>query len=624
MEPIDSQRPLIASLAEAFQKHSHRPAQVVPGRGEAADHVLTFAEVWTEACRLASGFEQLGLQRGENVLLLSENLPRWLPVDLALLLLGCPSVPRGTDSPPDEVAFIVRKVHARVAVVESARALRLLQTSGAAVDHIVVLRSDPDDREIENASKARPYESLLDLGGPADAARAAGRDRVSRRSAGEIATIVFTSGTTGQPKGVVLTQGNLGSNLQQTTRAIRFMPEGSGMLSILPPWHMFERMVEYALLDLGLHIIYTDRRHFARDLKTYEPAVLAAVPRLWMMLQEGLLTRLKDAPPLRRLLVHAALFSAARVTHLRRRLRGAHPRLPGRTFGDRARAVREVAVGALLTPLHLLLRRLILVRITHAMGIRRLTQGAGISGGGSLPAHVELFFESLGTPLLNGYGLTETSPVLTLSRRERILVGTVGPPLEETELEIRDPETTELVARGKQGVVLVRGPQVMQGYHDEPQATAAVLSPDGWFQTGDLGRLSERGELLITGRAKDTIVLLSGENIDPEPLENALTASPWIRQAVVVGQDQKFLGALIVTDAESNGNGLLAPEVLRREIDLRVSPRRGFRAHERIARFRVVQTPFSVEDGSLSQTLKIKRPVIYERMSAEIQSMFDD
>lgn len=594
-------RPLIALVAEALARRRDLPALVTPVRGGGADRVLTCGDVLAQAARVADGLHELGVRRGENVLLLSENRERWLLCDLALLALGCPDVPRGAEAPADEVAYIAEKVGARVAIVE--RPELLGRIAGAACIEVAVLLTG-------TAPRALSFEELLAKARPGAEERFAAR--VAERSADEVASIVFTSGTTGRPKGVVLTQANLAANLTQVLAVIDFLREGGSLLSILLPWHMFERMVEYALLTLGLSIVYSDRRNFGKDFAARAPAVVGAVPRLWMMILEGVRAKVAAAPPRKRRLVECALELGARRARRRR--------FPGTPFSLR---------DALLAPVDALLRRVVLSKIVHALGAQRLAQGIAISGGGTLPDHVDLFFASLGIDLTNGWGLTETSPVLTLRAPGHNVGGTVGRPLADTEVVARDAETRAPLAAGRRGVLHARGPQVMRGYLDDPAATAAVLSPDGWFNTGDLGHVTADGDVVITGRAKDTIVLLSGENVEPEPIENALTSSPLIEQAVVVGQDEKHLAALIVPRGAGGAGepAAAAPveraAVLRLEIDERVCVRKGFRAHERIVRFRVLEQPLTVESGLLSQTLKVKRAVVQERFAAEIRALFD-
>jgi long-chain acyl-CoA synthetase len=613
MVPSSTRRPIARLLVDALARDPDRAALVTPDRAGGADRVVTAAGVLAEAARVADALDVLGVGNGESVLLLSENRERWFLCDLALLALGCPDVPRGADSPAEEIGYIVEKVRARVAFVEKPDLLARF-AGHPALEIVVLLSGDAKEAAEWFSAQEGPriftWEELLQRARPDAAARFAAK--VAERRADEVATIVFTSGTTGRPKGVVLTQANLASNLEQVLTIIEYMRGHGTVLSILPPWHMFERMVEYALLALGLRLVYSSRRHFAKDLVERSPAAVAAVPRIWMMLMEGVRAKVESAPPRKRRLVEFALALAA-------------DREKRRRFPETPTSLKKT----LLAPLDLLLRRLVLSKIVAALGAPNLRGGFAVSGGGTLPDHVDLFFASLGIDLMNGWGLTETSPVLTLRVNGHNAGGTIGRPLAETEVEARDPESGVPLPEVSHGVLHARGPQVMRGYLDEPDATAAVLAPDGWFNTGDLGAVRRDGNVVITGRAKDTIVLLSGENVEPEPIENALASSPLIEQVVVVGQDQKHLAALVVARANADGtrgdpaNGALLSRI-RREIDTLVNADRGFRGHERIVRFKLLERPFSVEEGLLSQTLKVKRAAVVERYALEIAELFEE
>ena len=268
---------------------------------------------------------------------------------------------------------------------------------------------------------------------------------------------------------------------------------------------------------------------------------------------------------------------------------------------------------------------------------QQLTGGrlrVAVSGGGALPDHVDQTLVGLGFPLLNGYGLTEASPVVSVRLPEENRCGTIGPPLPETEVEIRDEDGNRLPA-GESGVIWVRGPGIMKGYYRNPERTNAVLS-DRWFNSGDLGRIDERGNICITGRAKDTIVLASGENVEPEHVEAAIKVSPFIDQAVVVGQDRKNLGALLVlADSLENeiprekwgidGAFVTSDEVrklIRKELDALLSRAQGFRPSERVATFRLMHEPMSTDNGCMTATLKVKRHVVQGRYTDAIDEMF--
>ncbi|XGB41620.1 MAG: AMP-binding protein [Nodosilinea sp. LVE1205-7] len=274
-----------------------------------------------------------------------------------------------------------------------------------------------------------------------------------------------------------------------------------------------------------------------------------------------------------------------------------------------------------------------------------------ISGGGSLARHLDIFFEIIGVPLLVGYGLTETAPVLSARRAWRNLRGAAGPPIPGTELKIVDPESRQNLPQGTQGLVLARGPQVMAGYYRNPEATARAIDSQGWFDTGDLGWISSDGNVVLTGRAKDTIVLTNGENIEPQPIEDACLRSPYISQIMLVGQDQRSLGALIVPDLEALQQwaahqsrwldlaGVEPPtaadwlplsladaaieKLIRDELTRQVKDRPGYRPDDRIGPFRLVLEPFSIDNGLLTQTLKVRRAVVMERYRDMIEAMFE-
>jgi long-chain acyl-CoA synthetase len=264
-----------------------------------------------------------------------------------------------------------------------------------------------------------------------------------------------------------------------------------------------------------------------------------------------------------------------------------------------------------------------------------------ISGGGSLAEFIDTFFEIIGIELVVGYGLTETSPILTCRRLRENLRGSAGQPLLETEIRIVDPESRRILDYGQRGLVLARGPQVMQGYFNKPEATAKAIDAEGWFDTGDLGMLVRNQDLVLTGRAKDTIVLTNGENIEPQPIEDACLRSLYLDQIMLVGQDQRSLGALIVPNFEtlkrwaeshapeavqSDGSLNLEHPVIqalyRQELNREVRDRPGFRADDRIGPFRLLDKPFTIDNGLLTQTLKLKRPVVAERYRDIIDQMF--
>jgi long-chain acyl-CoA synthetase len=458
----------------------------------------------------------------------------------------------------------------------------------------------------------------------------------------DLATLIYTSGTTGQPKGVMLTHANLLHQVRYLNAI--FQPEpGDRVLSILPSWHSYERSCEYFTLAHGCTQIYTSIRTFKNDLVRFSPQLMVGVPRLWESLFEGIQKQLEEGGAREKASVDF-LFKISESYVLARRIADNlsldHPRASAwERSGARIKAT-------LLAPLHALGDRLVYTRVRQALGgkIKIL-----VSGGGALPSHLDTFYEIVGVPVLVGYGLTETSPVATVRRFERNLRGSSGLPVHGTEIRVVDPLTGRTLPPRERGIVLIRGPQVMKGYYKKPEATARVISEEGWFDSGDIGWLTEGGDLVLTGRAKDTIVLSNGENIEPQPIEDACLRSPFLSQIVLVGQDRKALGALIVPDLETLAKwagekqlSLALPdtrsdrqtvlrsdlysktvlELYKQEINREVKNRPGYRPDDQIKAFEFVVEPFSPENGTMTQTLKIKRPAVMERYHAMIDEMF--
>jgi long-chain acyl-CoA synthetase len=406
---------------------------------------------------------------------------------------------------------------------------------------------------------------------------------------------------------------------------------GDRVVSVLPIWHSYERSAEYFLLACGCHQTYTTLKQLRADLQRVRPHYLISVPRLWEALLSGFDDAMAAMPAPRQRLLAAALANSRAYARRRRQALDL-------TLCPEGVLSRLTAAGLALLrwPLHRLAAALLWPKVRQQLVGGRLR--TAISGGGALATYVDGFFEAIGIELLVGYGLTETSPVLTCRRRWANRRGSAGQPLAGTSIRIVDAESGELLALGQRGRVLARGPQVMAGYWGKPEASAAVLDAEGWFDTGDLGHLLPDGSLVLTGRAKDTIVLSSGENIEPGPLEEALVASSLIEQVLLVGQDRKQLGALVVPKAEALAAfaGKVAGEqafgkqasdqqallrALTRDCNRLLAARPGSRPDERLGGVALVE-PFTLENGLLTQTLKQRRDRITARDAAAIEAIY--
>ena len=594
---------------------------------------VSFSALRQRIDQAAAGFAALGLGAGEVVALFAENGPRWLVADQGLMRCGAADAVRGSSAPVEELRYILADSGSVGLVVESAALLDRLALDAEARQRLrfVVL--------LEGEAPAAPGPANLPcLSWTSFMAQGAAAPLPAAPSGGEgrLATLLYTSGTTGEPKGVPLSHGNLLHQVRSLGALVDPKP-GDEVLSVLPIWHAYERSVEYFLLSCGCRQTYTTLRHFKNDLQRVRPHYMVSVPRLWEAILSGFEDALAAMPPGRQRLLRAALANSRAFHTARRTARDL-------TLAPEASSTRLRAQVESLArwPAEALAAAQLWPRMRQQLVGGRLR--TAISGGGALAPYVDGFFEAVGIELLVGYGLTETSPVLTCRRQWANRRGSAGQPLAETSLRIVDPESRRTLAIGERGLVLARGPQVMAGYWGKPEATAKVLDGEGWFDTGDLGLLMADGTLVLTGRAKDTIVLSSGENIEPGPLEDALAALPMVEQVMVVGQDRRQLGLLLVPKAEalaawaseqglpvSKGSeageaGSLPADpallkALSREFNRVLAARAGSRPDERLAGVAVV-APFTIENGLLTQTLKQRRDRIAQRDAAAIEGLY--
>ena len=620
---------------------AHRDAVAVLSK-DAGDtfQPTSYGELRSEVAAVAAGLAAHGVARGDHVGLICDTRKEWLLVDQALLGLGAVDVPRGSDSTADEIAYILDHADCKTTCVENPAQLakltgikeRLPQLGSA-----IVLDAAELTAAARAAAQARGLRvvTLDDLlrSGSGEQAETLLRAEAAQGKPDDVATIIYTSGTTGEPKGVMLTHANF---IYQIDAIPDSVPIGRGdmLLSVLPVWHSYERIIEYAALFSGSGIAYSKpiREVMLADLVAANPTYFPTVPRIWEGVRAGVYRNVEAEGGVKAALFKFFIAVGAAHSGLRRRLLG---RMPSFTVRPRALEVLTAALPlALLTPLALLGKVLVFSKITARLGTRFK---AGISGAGALPGYVDDFFAAAGILVLEGYGLTEAAPVVSVRKLDHPVSGTVGPPLTGTEVKVIKEDGASALP-GERGVIHVRGPQVMKGYYKRPGDTAAVLSADGWLDTGDIGTLTVNGEIQITGRAKDTIVLLGGENVEPEPIEDLVRQSEYIDHVMVVGQDQRFLGALVVPNAEAaaayaaehggSGSDLAAlaasPEVQRliqNEVQSRVNARNGFKSFERIARIALLEQPFAVGE-QLTHTLKMRRHVISDQYEQRIAGLF--
>jgi long-chain acyl-CoA synthetase len=602
--------------------------------------ILTYSQLYQQIQQFAAGLQGLGIQPATEparVALFADNSPRWMIADQGILTAGAADVVRSAQADKDELLYILEHSGSTALVVEDQKTLKKLGASLQDLPiQLVVLLSDEEPEASHNLTIFNFSQVMAK--GENQPLQPVAQNRET------LATLLYTSGTTGKPKGVMLSHGNL---LHQViTIGVIVQPQaGDRILSILPTWHAYERSCEYFLLAQGCTQIYTNLRNVKQDLKKFQPQYMVGVPRLWESIYEGVQKQFREQPANKQKLVNFFLAISQRYIEARRIARGMHLEKQNVSSTERLKAGISAAT---LAPLHALGEKLVYRKIREATGgkIKQV-----ISGGGSLAMHLDNFFEIVGIEVLVGYGLTETAPVVSARRPDRNLRGSAGRPLPGTEIRIVEPETGQDVKPGSRGLVLIRGPQVMQGYYRNPEATAKAINSEGWFDSGDLGWLTAGNDLVLTGRAKDTIVLTNGENIEPQPIEDACLQSPYIDQIMLVGQDRRSLGALIVPNLEAlqlwaaSQNLVLnlpnqtpspdtsgkpqidldskpVQDLFRKELNREVQNRPSYRADDRIGPFKLILEPFSLENGMMTQTLKIRRPVVMDRYRDMIDGMF--
>jgi long-chain acyl-CoA synthetase len=613
-------RTVPAFLADAARRHGS--LDILQDR----EGTVTLDDLLAEAARAAEGLRRAGVKQGDRVGFYADNSRRWILTDLAIQLVRAVSVPRGTDTPVDEMAELF--AHAEVGLVfahaaRHAKALEGVRDRVPTMGEIICI--DPKD------APGRTLDDLIEAG--ADAAPFAEQGAAVEPE--DLATIIYTSGTTGRPKGVMLTQANFGHQIANGPPVFRIGPAES-FLSVLPPWHIFERTVEYLALCSAAKLVYTNRRHFKDDLGRYEPTFVPSVPRIWETVYNGVQKKLASGPALNRWMFKAAYAAASVRTRCWDRVRGhvlriRKPHGLGLVREGLVRAAAGVGLALSYVP-DAIGRAVVFSKMRKLVGSK--LRGA-ISGGGLMPAHIDRFLRTIELPVLVGYGLTETSPVVCVRRMDRNVLGTIGVALPEVEMEIRSPETGEKLGPGEIGVICVRGALVMKGYYKDEALTRKAIDDDGWFDTGDLGFVTEEGDLCFHGRLKETIVLKGGENIEPTAVEEAIVGSPYVQQVIVVGQDRKVLAALVVPEPTTVGPAVGlgadatcaeladredARELIRQECIQRTSGRKGW---ERIGKAALLPEPLEETEGLLTQTLKPRRHVIVEHYADRIEEAYE-
>jgi long-chain acyl-CoA synthetase len=594
----------VRTLNDIYLKTSSidRPAIMKYKKGDRW-HDITVPEFRDTVRHFSTGLRCLGVKPGDRVAILSENRPEWTMSDFAILALGAVSVPIYPTLLGWQIEYILND-SGSVAVIcstdEQLKKVMEIRSHCPALHHIIVC--DPPQTTLSNVYT---FRQIVESGRVDETKNGRARfdELLARAKPEDLATLVYTSGTTGNPKGAMLTHGNISSNVATTAGTVPFEP-GDTALSILPLSHILERMVDFFYLYQGGTIAYAeDVTKVAQNLQEIRPQFFAAVPRLFEKMRARIMDNVATAPKARQKIFHWALGVAEK-------------RLPYRV--ERKPMPPGLAIQSKIAD------KLVFSKILERLGGRVKYV---VSGGAPLSAELAAFFIGAGVEILEGYGLTETSPVIAVNRPDLRRIGTVGPVIQGVEVKI-----------AADGEILTRGPHVMKGYWNNPEATAQAIDAEGWFHTGDIGEFDKDKCLKITDRKKDIIINAYGKNIAPQPLEALLKSSPYVGTPVLIGDRRKYLTALIVPnfeklerDAKEMGVHAASPAELVRDEKVRGLIQneidrfnQNLDRQEKIRRFALLPRDFSIDEDEITPSLKVKRKVIDKKYKDVIDSMYVD
>lgn len=597
----------------------------------------TFNETAHAVRVLTAGLASYGIKPRDHIGFFVNNRFEWIITDFAIMALRAVSVPRGSDTAPHEVQFIFNHSDSSYLLLENISQLLALRDAFSKEDWLKAKKifivdsgslKDVDPLLIE---KIVFFDTLMKEGQTEYKKDPDVVDRSRREIKSEdLLTIVYTSGTTGNPKGVMLTHGNFVQNVVANTPRLGIDSEkGELTVVMLPSWHVYERAFEYCAFFAGITVVYSSPKTFAADLKEEKPDVLISVPRVWESIYQKIIKALSKMPVFKRYLIFTFIKINQIYLSSFTYLKGGYVSLKRRTPVKRGVVfIWNVLLYILSIPGHFLAQKLFKPFRDSVGGRLRCAASAA----GSLPKYLDVLFNSIGIKIVNAYGMTECAPGILSRTLDENTFGTIGIPFENVKVEIRKDNgiRTDI---GEKGIIFTAGPQVMVGYYKNQEATDKVLSKDGWLNTGDIGIKTENGEIVIVGRAKDTIVLMGGENVEPEPIEDKMKESLYIDHAVLLGQDRKQLTALIavneeelmslagelkVADYEISTEGENSIEhdkiysVLMKEVSSLISREYGFKSFERISKILAVRNNFSI-GKELTQTMKVKRKYIVDK-----------
>ncbi len=585
---------------EAFRRHE-KPDALAYKVGDVW-HRLSGSDAIAKLKRIALGLSSLGVRAGDRIAIISENRPEWSLTDLAILSLRAVNVPIYTTQAVEQIRFILENSNAKILCISGKKLYRHAEDAIRSVERLEKLIFFDKEDVPENESRAVSLESVESQGSLAgDSEPSAFEDELGKIKSTDLATIIYTSGTTGEPKGVMLTHQNFVSNIRAISGGLTIKTTDCS-LAVLPLSHIFERSVFYVLCANGVSINYCAAfDQLASHLQEVRPTIMTAVPRLFEQVYHKIVKKGKAAGGWRTKLFDWALEV-------------------GQDYWEAVDMHRSVS--PVLAAKHALASRLVFSKWRDGVGGR---MRFFVSGGAPLSKKLSYAFWGAGIPILQGYGMTEAC-VVSANRPNDSKVGSIGTPFEGIEMKIAESD----------GEILVRGPNVMQGYYNNPAETAKAIDDDGFYHTGDVGYVDKDGRYYLTDRLKDLFKLSNGKYVAPLQVESLLKQSPLVSQAVVVGSGRKQVGALIVPDwdalketlreekiafdgarEELAENPLVVKRVQRDAVELT----RELSDYERVKRVYVLTREFSIDKGEMTPTLKIKRSVIDEKYSEAIDEI---
>lgn len=629
-------------LRDVSGKYPDVVAQLSRSEKDSDFSPVTYKELFELSQDFAGGLLSLNTVREEKIGLISDDRKEWQQADMGIMSIGACDVPRGCDASENDLKYILSFTEVRTVIVENSTQIKKILNVKDDIPTLkqFIIFDEPTDEAVSRCKDANVtmyrFQEIVDAGKKFNAENpGVVTAELEKGSREDLVTIIFTSGTTGIPKGVMLSHGNFLTQLDELQERI-FLHPGERAICVLPVWHVFQRLVEYVILCQATALCYSKPigSILLPDMLKINPVILPAVPRVFEAVYDGIKKKMRRTGGIVEMMFN--FFTSVAIVH---------SKMSRKLFRKNFMVKNEltplwwillVIPWLLLTPLKALGKVLVFKKVSAMLGTQFR---AGVVGGGAYAKSSDEFFWALGINVVEGYGLTETAPVVAVRPISAPVFGCIGSPIRGVSARIVDMEGNVL-PRGKKGVLQIKGGTVMKGYYKRQDLTDKVLSADGWLDTGDLAIESINGELKILGRVKDTIVLSGGENVEPLPIEAKLQESQFISTAVVVGQDQRNLGALILPNQEEleiwananhipfkNFTDLVQNEETRKliesEIRELVNAKNGFRMFEKIVKFEFLTKPFEVgrELSAKQEIMRYKLPEIYGK---EIKNLFKD